>query len=126
MLGYLKSQTVSRVDSWELLNGSCSFLLAAAEGLCRQIWHLRSTFCDLTIIKTASDIASVVVAEIVVKSPPCNFKSTDVILWETERQPLVSHTKNEVEQPNAEVPQHYWRQSLILVLNNFDNFVYLK
>lgn len=106
-LVYLKSQTVSCVDSRELLNDSHRFLLAASEGLCRQTWHLCSTFCGLTNIKTASGVASVVVTEIVVKSPPCNFKSTDVILWETERQSLVSRTKNEVKQPNAEVPILY-------------------
>lgn len=112
MLVLLQPQTVSYVHSWELLNSSHSFLLLAMEGLCRQTWHLCKRFCGLTIIKTAFVIASVVVARIV-KSPPCTIKRSDVILWETGLQLLVSPTKNEAEKPNAKVDHLFWLKTSI-------------
>lgn len=73
----LNPQTDFCVLNWELLSISHSFLLLAVEDLRRQAWN---HYYLLTIINTASVIASVVVSEIAVKSPPCTIKSSDVIL----------------------------------------------
>lgn len=104
--------------------GSCSIAVTL---YCCWPWRISAykpgicvkLFCGLSIIKTAFVIASVVVAEILVKSPPCTIKSSDVILWETGLRLLVSATKNELEQPNADVPQLLWLKTLIFRKTHF-------